>query len=110
MALQTFFAQTARPVVPEGGLPYLRQGVSWMLWIGLVACVAAMLYGGATWGLGALFGGQGGQSKGRNYVICGAVGALVLGLSFVVLNGMLDASINAGLAEEVAPVGAAGSR
>lgn len=84
----------AVPVVPEGGLPALNQGVAWMLYVGLVACVAALLYGGATWGLGALFGGQGGQSKGRTYVICGAVGSLVIGLSFVVLNGVLNEAVN----------------
>ena len=84
-----FFAQVARPTWPQNNeLDGLYTALNWVVWIGIVACLCGVLYGAAVWGLGSLFGGQGGQSKGRTYVIAGLVGSLVLGLGPVVLNSL----------------------
>ena len=72
-------------------LTHLMEFVRYAQYFGLFTCLAAMLYGGATWALGGLGGNSGGQSKGKTYVICGAVGALAIGMCIPIMQAVVDA-------------------
>lgn len=85
-------AATKAAEVGDTELGTLKKIISYALWIGLFACTAAMLYGGASWGLGGLGGNAGGQSRGKMYVICGAVGAVAVGLAIPLINGLISAA------------------
>jgi len=63
------------------GLVRTRQIGSWALQLALYGCLAAILYGAGTWGLGSLGGNSGGASKGKTYVISGMIGAVVVGIA-----------------------------
>jgi hypothetical protein len=54
-------------------------------WV-LLACVAAVLIGAASWGFGARTGNYGSASTGKAMVLGGAVGALLSGAAVAVIN------------------------
>ena len=56
-----------------------------MTWV-LLACVAAVLIGAATWGLGARSGHLGSAQQGRTMVLGGAIGALIAGAAVALVN------------------------
>ena len=56
-----------------------------MTWV-LLACVAAVLIGAATWGFGSKTGHYGATHQGRLMVLGGAVGALVAGAATALVN------------------------
>ncbi len=85
-------AVTARPTVsvdPNSKLPGTAQLNSLIgglvTWV-LLACVAAVLFGAATWGLGSRSGHYGASQQGRMMVLGGAVGAMIAGAAAALVN------------------------
>jgi hypothetical protein len=56
-----------------------------MTWV-LLACVAAVLIGAATWGFGSRMGHYASAQHGRTMCFGGAVGALIAGAAVAVVN------------------------
>ena len=68
----------------------VTQILGWLMWLGLAACGAAILYGAASWrGWGSASSGR--AVEGKTYVISGAIGALVIGLAPTVVKMLFDA-------------------
>lgn len=68
------------------GTPQLTQLIGGLMTWVLLACVAAVLIGAATWGFGARMGHYGSAQQGRMMCLGGAVGALVAGAAVAVVN------------------------
>jgi len=90
------FAQIDDTAPSNVGLPggaLIAQVIGWGKWVGLAACVLAIVYGGATWrGMG---GNSGRGVEGKAYVAAGMLGAMVIGLSVIAVNTLYSAG-NAG--------------
>ncbi|MEZ5218178.1 MAG: hypothetical protein R2715_16720 [Ilumatobacteraceae bacterium] len=56
------------------------------MWLSLMACLGAFVYGAALWRGGAKTGNMGRAEDGRQYVAGGAIGALLTGLAVVAIN------------------------
>jgi hypothetical protein len=70
------------PTIDKGGLPggdALTHLVGGLMYLGLIACVGAIVAGAAMWGLSAHNGNYRGAYNGRLMVIGGAVGAFLIG-------------------------------
>ncbi len=79
---------------PSGsGMPardLIRDVLSWGMYVGLGACGAAILFGGATWaGFGSASAGR--AVHGKTYVIAGLIGAAVIGIAPTAVNMLFDA-------------------
>ncbi len=81
-----WFAITVNPNSNLPGTPQLFQLVGGLMTWVLLACVAAVLAGAATWGFGARMGHYASSQHGRTMVLGGAVGALVAGAAVAVVN------------------------
>ena len=68
------------------GAALVQQIISWMMWLGLMACLGAFVYGAAMWRGGAKVGNSMRAEDGKQYVAGGAVGALLIGLAVVAIN------------------------
>lgn len=82
------FAQVAG-APSEAGLPgaaLVNQIIGWLMWLSLMACLGAFVYGAALWRGGAKTGNMGRAEDGRQYVAGGAIGALLTGLAVVAIN------------------------
>lgn len=83
-------AVVALSAVPDpAGLPggaALQKMLNGLVFLGLIACVGAVVVGGATWFLGAQAGNYNASLGGRRAVVGGIVGALVIGASAAVVN------------------------
>ncbi len=60
--------------------------LGWLKWLGLSGSLAALLIGGAVWGLSHQGGNTVAASKGRQYALGGATGAIVVGLGSTIVN------------------------
>jgi hypothetical protein len=75
------------------GMPGQRlvsQLVNWLMWVSLMACLGAILYGAALWRGGAKLGNTPRAEEGRHYVAGGAIGALLSGLAVVLVNTLFN--------------------
>jgi hypothetical protein len=75
------------------GMPGQRlvsQLVNWLMWVSLMACLGAILYGAALWRGGAKLGNSPRAEDGRHYVAGGAIGALLSGLAVVLVNTLFS--------------------
>ena len=71
------------------GLPggaALQKLLDGLVFVGLLACVAAIVVGGATWFVGAQAGNFTASMGGRRAVLAGMVGALVIGAAGALVN------------------------
>lgn len=80
---------------PNGaGLPgreFLVQLLGWGMWLGIAACIGAVIYGGATWmGFGASSAHR--AVSGKAYVVGGLIGAAAIGLAPTAVNMVLRAA------------------
>lgn len=80
---------------PEpGGLPgtdVLQDLINGMLFWGLLACVAGIVLGGATWALSSHSGNYHHAGKGKISFLASAAGALLIGASPALVNFFSDA-------------------
>lgn len=80
---------------PEaGGLPgteVLEKLVNGLLFWGLLACVAGIVLGGATWALSSHTGNYHHAGRGKIGFLASAVGALLIGASPAIVNFFMDA-------------------
>jgi hypothetical protein len=82
-----FLAVSARP--DPRGLPggaALQKLLNGLVFMGLLACVAAVVVGGATWFVGAQANNFTASMGGRRAVLAGMVGALVIGAAAAIVN------------------------
>lgn len=90
------WAQVADPPPSNVGLPggaLVAQVLGWAKWLGLAACIIAIIFGAATWrGMG---GNSGRGVEGKAYVGAGMIGAMLIGLAVVAVNTLYGAG-NAG--------------
>lgn len=71
------------------GLPggqQLQKLLNGLVFVGLLACVAAIVAGGATWFVGSHSGNYSAAMGGRRAVMAGIVGALVIGAAAALVN------------------------
>lgn len=86
MSLATLAQVRVNPNADLPGTSQMQDLVGgFMTWV-LLACVAAVLVGAATWGFGARSGHYGASSQGRSMVLGGAVGALIAGAAVALVN------------------------
>lgn len=73
---------------PSGlpGGPVLQHLLNGLTFFGLLACVAAVVIGGATWFVGAQAGNYGATHGGRRAVLSGIAGAMVIGAAAAIVN------------------------
>jgi hypothetical protein len=90
------WAQVTDPAPTNAGLPggqLVAQVLGWAKWLGLAACIVAIIFGAATWrGMG---GNSGRGVEGKAYVGAGMLGAMLIGLAVVAVNTLYGAG-NAG--------------
>ena len=82
-------AQAVDGAPSAAGLPgaaLVRQVIGWLMWLGLMACLGAFVYGAAMWRGGAKTGNGMRAEDGKQYVAGGAIGALLIGLAVVAIN------------------------
>ena len=72
------------------GAALVSQLINWLMWVSLMACLGAVLYGAAMWRGGAKMGNTPRAEDGRNYVAGGAVGALLAGLAVILVNTLFE--------------------
>lgn len=91
------WAQIVDPPPSNAGLPggaLVTQVLGWGKWLGLAACVLAIVYGAATWrGMG---GNSGRGVEGKAYVGAGMVGAMLIGLAVIAVNTLYGAGAAGG--------------
>jgi len=83
-------AQIADPT-PSNDFPggQLAQDIlGWLKWLGLAGSLGALFIGGAVWGLSQQGGNTIAASKGRQYALGGAAGAIVIGLGATIVNNL----------------------
>jgi hypothetical protein len=74
------------------GAKLLQQGMDWLGQYGLWACLAAIVIGGAIYGI-STYAGNGYQgSKGRTVALAGAAGAVIIGLAPSFVNLLFKAA------------------
>jgi hypothetical protein len=84
---------TANP--NANGLPgagFLQRLIDWTAQIGLWGSLAAVLVGGAMFGLAQQAGNYVGASRGKHIVLGGAIGAAITGLAPTIVNLLFNAS------------------
>lgn len=75
------------------GFSLLTKVLGWTLYGALVACVIAVVAGGALWGFGQSSGGIGGrEGQGKQMVLGGAIGAAICGVAVAGVNGVFSAA------------------
>ena len=75
--------------LPGGAL--IGKIVNWLMYVSLMACLGAVIFGAAMWRGGAKAGNSYKSEDGRNYVIGGAIGALITGLAVTLVNTLFAA-------------------
>lgn len=79
--------------VNKDGLPggdALTQLVGGLMWMGLIACVAAIIIGAAAWGLAGHSGNYQAAYMGRKAVLGGFLGALLIGAAAAIVTFAFD--------------------
>lgn len=88
------FAQKVSAKPEASGLPgteALEKLVNGLLFWGLLACVAGIVLGGATWALSSHTGNYHHAGRGKMGFLASAIGALLIGASPAVVNFFMDA-------------------
>jgi hypothetical protein len=78
-----------------GGAPgaaFLQTGINWLGQYGLWFALAAMIIGGAVYGVSTYGGNSYQGSRGRTVALAGAAGAIVIGLAPTVVNLLFHAA------------------
>ena len=91
LALSTsaaFASVTATPVAPPGAAG-LQDLLNWTLYGGAIACAATSMYGFAKMGISHTQQSYQGANHGKAVAALGLVGALGLGLTPTIVNGLL---------------------
>lgn len=89
MARMVHAVGTVGATPDPSGLPggaALQKLLDGLVFVGLLACVAAVVVGGATWFVGAQAGNFSASMGGRRAVLAGMVGALVIGAAGALVN------------------------
>ena len=88
MMVITFFANVTVAPTTAGmpGAAFLQTLLNWLGGVGLVGAFASILGGGMTWGVSHRMGHTGGESRGRNLVLGGLIGAAIIGLAPTLVN------------------------
>ena len=88
------FADPVNPTPSTTGMPgaaLWNQVLGWMMQWGLWLSLAAIVLGAGGWWVSASTGSYGGASKGKQFVLGGAVGALIIGLGPTMVNLLFNA-------------------
>ena len=88
------FADPVNPTPSTDGMPgaaLWNQVLGWMMQWGLWLSLAAIVLGAGGWWVSASTGSYGGASKGKQFVLGGAVGALIIGLGPTMVNLLFNA-------------------
>ena len=83
-----FAKVTASPVAPPGAAG-LQDLLNWTLYGGAIACAATSMFGFAKMGISHTQQSYQGANHGKSVAILGLVGALGLGLTPTIVNGLL---------------------
>ena len=75
--------------LPGGAL--VGKVINWLMYLSLMACLGAIVFGAAMWRGGAKAGNSYKAEDGRQYVIGGAIGALITGLAVTLVNTLFAA-------------------
>jgi hypothetical protein len=75
--------------LPGGAL--VGKVINWLMYLSLMACLGAIVLGAAMWRGGAKAGNSYKAEDGRQYVIGGAIGALITGLAVTLVNTLFAA-------------------
>lgn len=88
VATGTVLAQIADPGVRTDFAGYEKANalLGYLKWFGLAGSLASFFIGGAVWGLSQQSGNSMAASRGRNYALGGAAGAVIVGLAVTVVN------------------------
>ena len=81
------FAVSATPVAPPGAAA-LQDLLNWTLYGGAIACTATSMYGFAKMGISHTQQSFQGANHGKSIAILGLLGALGLGLTPTIVNGL----------------------
>ena len=74
---------------PTGGAPgsgAIQQLLNWGGWFALAASLAGIIIGAGMWAHSSTTGSYGGVHRGKQYVLGGAVGALLLGVAPILIS------------------------
>ena len=88
------FADPVNPTPSTTGMPgaaLWNQVLGWMMQWGLWLSLAAIVLGAGGWWVSASTGSYGGASKGKQFVLGGAIGALIIGLGPTMVNLLFNA-------------------
>ncbi len=88
------FAQKVSATPEAGGLPgteALEKIVNGLLFWGLLACIAGIVLGGATWALSSHTGNYHHAGRGKIGFLASSVGALMIGAAPAIVNFFMDA-------------------
>ena len=86
-------AQVSAEPSAEGlpGAALGRRILNWVMWGALMTCLGTFLYGSALWRGGSRTGNLARAADGKDYVLGGAVGAVLAGLGVTVINTLFAA-------------------
>ena len=82
-------ADPVAPVIDKTGLPggdAAAKLIGGLMYLGLLACIGAVVIGATMWAWGSHSGNYRGSYAGRCVVIGGAVGALLIGAAVTIVN------------------------
>ena len=88
------FADPVNPTPSTDGMPgaaLWNQVLGWMMQWGLWLSLAAIVLGAGGWWVSASTGSYGGAAKGKQFVLGGAIGALIIGLGPTMVNLLFNA-------------------
>ena len=88
------FADAVNPSPTTAGMPgaaLWNQVLGWLMQWGLWLSLAAIVLGAGGWWLAATTGSYNGASRGKQFVLGGAVGALLIGLGPTIVNVLFSA-------------------
>lgn len=88
------FADPVNPKPSTDGMPgaaLWNQVLGWMMQWGLWLSLAAIVLGAGGWWVSASTGSYGGAAKGKQFVLGGAIGALIIGLGPTMVNLLFNA-------------------
>ena len=94
LPVSAVFADPVNPTPSTTGMPgaaLWNQVLGWMMQWGLWLSLAAIVLGAGGWWVSASTGSYGGASKGKQFVLGGAVGALIIGLGPTIVNLLFNA-------------------
>jgi hypothetical protein len=82
---------------PTGGAPgsgAVQKLLDWGGWFALAASLGGLIIGAGMWAHSSSSGSYGGVHKGKQYVLGGAIGALVLGVAPILLSTLYSTGQN----------------